>query len=301
MLIDIHTHAYRVKMPFVTPFCTLEELLKEQERLGIDKSVVLPIVSPEIYVPQNTEDVIDMARAYPDRVIPFCNIDPRSMTNSPFAKFEDLMEFYKEKGCKGLGEVMPNMRMDDPKVQNLFRAAEKVGLPVTCDGSDQLTGDFGLYDDPGLPQLELTLRRFPKMIMLGHGPVFWAEIARLETPGERGVPFKFLDEGQVENFYFNTNPIKEEGAMPKLLRRYPHLHCDLSDPTAYNALTRDEKYTAEFVKEFEDRLYFGTDCCFPNMPVPLIDTLKKWKKDGVISSAAYNKITHENAMKLLGI
>ena len=137
--------------------------------------------------------------------------------------------------------------------------------------------------------------------MLGHGPVFWAEIARLETPGERGVPFKFLDEGQVENFYFNTNPIKEEGAMPKLLRRYPHLHCDLSDPTAYNALTRDEKYTAEFVKEFEDRLYFGTDCCFPNMPVPLIDTLKKWKKDGVISSAAYNKITHENAMKLLGI
>ncbi|MBQ8284614.1 MAG: amidohydrolase family protein [Clostridia bacterium] len=301
MLIDIHTHAYRVKMPFVTPFCTLEELLKEQERLGIDKSVVLPIVSPEIYVPQNTEDVIDMARAYPDRVIPFCNIDPRSMTNSPFAKFEDLMEFYKEKGCKGLGEVMPNMRMDDPKVQNLFRAAEKVGLPVTCDGSDQLTGDFGLYDDPGLPQLELTLRRFPKMIMLGHGPVFWAEIARLETPGERGVPFKFLDEGQVENFYFNTDPIKEEGAMPKLLRRYPHLHCDLSDPTAYNALTRDEKYTAEFVKEFEDRLYFGTDCCFPNMPVPLIDTLKKWKKDGVISSAAYNKITHENAMKLLGI
>lgn len=301
MLIDIHTHAYRVKMPFVTPFCTLEELLKEQERLGIDKSVVLPIVSPEIYVPQNTEDVIDMARAYPDRVIPFCNIDPRSMTNSPFAKFEDLMEFYKDKGCKGLGEVMPNMRMDDPKVQNLFRAAEKVGLPVTCDGSDQLTGDFGLYDDPGLPQLELTLRRFPKMIMLGHGPVFWAEIARLETPGERGVPFKFLDEGQVENFYFNTNPIKEEGAMPKLLRRYPHLHCDLSDPTAYNALTRDEKYTAEFVKEFEDRLYFGTDCCFPNMPVPLIDTLKKWKKDGVISSAAYNKITHENAMKLLGI
>ena len=301
MLIDIHTHAYRVKMPFVTPFCTLDELLKEQERLGIDKSVVLPIVSPEIYVPQNTEDVIDMARAYPDRIIPFCNIDPRSLTNSPFAKFEDLMEFYKEKGCKGLGEVMPNMRMDDPKVQNLFRAAEKAGLPVTCDGSDQLTGDFGLYDDPGLPQLELSLRRFPNMIMLGHGPVFWAEIARLETPGERGVPFKFLDEGQVEGFYFNTSPIKEEGAMPKLLRRYKNLHCDLSDPTAYNALTRDEKYTAEFVKEFEDRLYFGTDCCFPNMDVPLIDTLKRWKKEGVISGAAYNKITHENAMKLLGL
>ena len=62
MLIDIHSHAYRVKMPFVTPFCTLPELLKEQERLGIDMSVVMPIVSPEIYIPQNTEDIIDMAR-----------------------------------------------------------------------------------------------------------------------------------------------------------------------------------------------------------------------------------------------
>lgn len=301
MLIDIHSHAYRVKMPFVTPFCTLPELLKEQERLGIDMSVVMPIVSPEIYIPQNTEDIIDMAREYPDRIIPFCNIDPRSLTNSPFAKFEDLMEFYKEKGCKGIGEVMPNMRMDDPRVQNLFRAAEKVGLSVTPDGSDQTSGDFGLYDDPGLPQLELSLRRFPKLIIFGHGPVFWSEIAKLETPGERGVPFKFLDEGQVEGFLFNSSPIKEEGVVAKLLRRYPNLHCDLSDPTAYNALTRDEKYTAEFVKEFEDRMYFGTDLCFPGMDVPLVETLKDWKKRGVISSAAYNKITHENAMKLLGL
>lgn len=301
MLIDIHTHAYRVKMPLVTPFCTLPELLREQERLGIDKSVVLPIVNPEIYIPQNTEDIIDMAREYPDRIIPFCNIDPRSLSNSPFAKFEDLMEFYKEKGCKGVGEVMPNMRMDDPKVQNLFRAAEKVGLPVTCDGSDQLDGDFGLYDDPGLPQLELTLRRFPKMKMFGHGPIFWGEIARLETPGEKGVPFRFWDEGQVSDLPNRNQPIKEEGVVAKLLRRYPNLLCDLSDGTAYNALTRDENYTAEFIREFEDRMYFGTDCCFPGMPVMLIDTLNDWKKRGVITKSAYNKITHENAMQLLNI
>ena len=51
MLIDIHAHAYRVKTPHIR-FCTLPELLHEQDRLGIDKSVVLPIVSPEIYFPQ---------------------------------------------------------------------------------------------------------------------------------------------------------------------------------------------------------------------------------------------------------
>jgi len=190
MLIDFHTHAYRVKCPFGANFCTLEEVLKEQDRLGIDMSCVLPVVSPEIYIPQNTEDIIDMAREYPDRIIPFCNVDPRSLTNSPFAKLEDVLEFYKEKGCKAVGEVMPNMRMDDPKVQNLFRACEKVGFSVTPDGSDMLDGDFGLYDEPGLPQLELSLRRFPNLIIFGHGPIFWGEIAKLDTPGEKGYPFR---------------------------------------------------------------------------------------------------------------
>ena len=190
MLIDIHAHAYRIKPPYIG-FCTLPELLAAQERLGIDKSVILPIVSPEIYIPQDTADIIEMARQYPDRIIPFCNVDPRAMTNDSHAPLEELLEYYKEQGCLGVGEIMPNLRTDDPKVQNLFRAAEQVGLSVTYDGSDQLNGDFGLYDDIGLPQLELTLRRFQNLIVFGHGPIFWSEIAKLETPGERGVPFKF--------------------------------------------------------------------------------------------------------------
>ena len=52
---------------------------------------------------------------------------------------------------------MPTLELMDPMVQNLFACAEKVGLPVVYDGSDQKTGDFGLYDDPGLPQLEHTI------------------------------------------------------------------------------------------------------------------------------------------------
>jgi len=306
MLIDIHAHAYRVKPPYIG-FCTAEELLKAQKIHGIDKSVVLPIVSPEIYIPQDTADIIEMARQYPDRIIPFCNVDPRAMTNDSHAPLEELLEYYKELGCKGVGEVMPNMRTDDPKVQNLFRAAEKVGLSVTTDGSDQLDGDFGLYDDPGLPQLELSLRRFPNLIFFGHGPIFWGEIAKLETPGEKGVPFRFGGGGQVEGIHGGSclpnymQPIREEGVVAKLLRRYPNLYCDLSDGTAYNALARDLKYTAEFVKEFEDRMFFGTDIVSPDMPIPQIDALKQWKRDGVISASAYNKITHENAMRFLNL
>ena len=299
MLIDIHAHAYRRKMNPKYNMCDLPDLLKFMEIWGIDKCCVLPIVSPEIYFPQNPIDIIEMAEQCPDKIIPFCNVDPRSWANCPNSPLEKALEFYKELGCKGVGEIMPQLEIRDPKVQNLFRAAEVAGLPVTFDGSDVLTGGFGVYDDPGLPQLELSVQRFPNLIFLGHGPVFWSEIARLETPAERCVGWTF-DGHQMRNIY-NTGKIKEEGVMPKMLRRYPNLHCDMSDGTAYNALTRDEDYIESFIKEFEDRMYFGTDVVGINLQIPLIGKLKEWKDRGVITKAAYDKITHENAMRLLNL
>ncbi len=300
MFIDIHAHAYRkaVCAPGLPRFCTAEELIKRYDELGIEKGVLLPIVSPEIYLPQSNEDIIEMAQTYPDRLIPFCNIDPRALTNSPNAPLDKVLSYYKEQGCKGLGEIMPNMPLMNPMVQNLLRHAETVGLPVIFDGSDQTTGDFGLYDDPGLPQLEHTLQSFPNLKIFGHGPVFWAEIAKLETPGERSYIFSIKGH-QIG--YLPKTPIKEEGVVPKLLRRYRNLLCDLSDFTACNAMTRDPEYTFQFVEEFQDRLYFGTDMCFPTMPVDLVRHLTEWKDAGKISEKVFNKIARENAIRLLGL
>ena len=186
----------------------------------------------------------------------------------------------------------------DPFVQNLFRHAEKVGLPVIYDGSDQIGGDFGLYDDPGLPQLEHTLQRFPKLIIFGHGPVFWSEIGRLETPAERAIIFD-LNGQQVGRL--PKGLIKEEGVVPKLFRRYPNLYGDLADYTAYNALSRDPAYGRKFVEEFQDRLFFGTDMCFASMQVPLVDLLINWRDTEKISEAAFNKVARKNAVKLLDL
>ena len=299
MLIDIHAHVYRKPTPIMAPpFCSAEELLAYNDRLGIDIAFLLPIVNAEMYFPQSNEDIVEIAQQYPDRFVPFCNIDPRAMRNNPNSPLDKALQYYKDMGCKGVGEVMPNMDLLDPKVQNLFYCAEKVGLPVTYDGSVEHDGDFGLYDDPGLPQLECTLQRFPKLTIFGHGPVFWSEIAKLETIGERGVFHKFQG-GQVVRL--PDSKIKEEGTVPKLLRKYPNLMCDLSDCTAYNALTRDEDYIVSFIEEFGDRMFFGTDVVAPTMEVPLIGTLERWLKEGKISKANYNKITHENAMKMFDL
>jgi predicted TIM-barrel fold metal-dependent hydrolase len=236
-----------------------------------------------------------MAKQYPDRIIPWCNLDPRAMANSAHAPLEERLQAYKDLGCKGIGEVMPQMEMKDPKMQNLFRAAEKVGLPLTWDGSDMHEGDFGVYDDPGLPQLELSLQRFPKLIFLGHGPVFWAELFKLQTPGERGYVFNFQGTDQVGH---RGSEDTVEGVVPVLLRRYENLHCDLSDGTPVAALSRNFEYTKKFFNEFQDRLYFGTDMCNKYVDYPHVKFINKLLADGIITKEIYDKVTHKNALRL---
>jgi len=298
MFIDMHAHAYRKRPPGPCRFCNVEELIQRYDEVGIERGAVLPIVSPEIYLPQANEDILEMAEQYPDRIIPFCNIDPRALTNAVDAPLDRLLRHYRDLGCKGLGEVMPNLPFLHPMVQNLFKHAAAVGLPVIFDGSDQVGGDFGLYDDPGMPQLEHTLQRFPNLIILGHGPTFWTEIARLDTPAERSSCFR-PDGGQVG--CRPQGPIKEEGVMPKLLRRYPNLYGDLSDHNPWMALSRDPDYGPKFVNEFQDRLIFGTDLCSPTMTLPLIDLLLEWRGNGTISEAVFQKIARENAIRLFGL
>ncbi len=295
MFIDIHAHAYRKPVPFVTQFPTAEQVLERYDQLGIEKGVLLPVVSPEVYLPQSNEDILEMVEKYPDRFIPFCNVDPRALTNSPDAPLDKLLAYYRDLGCKGIGEIMLNVPVADSLVQNLFKHAQEVGLPVTFDGSDRVGGDFGLYDDVGLPQLEHTLQRFPHLIVIAHGPVFWAEIAPLERPGLRKSVFR-PDGIQVHTDY-QLGPVKEEGVAPKLLRHYQNLYAELSDAAA--ALGRDQEYGPKFLTEFQDKLLFGTDYCQVGMPFCTMEILLKWHQEGRISDRVFKKIMRDNAVKLL--
>ncbi len=298
MFIDIHAHAYRKKPVFGCGFCTAEQLIARFDELDIDKGVVMPIVSPEVYEPQSNEDILDMAEKYPDRIIPFCNIDPRAVKNSPTSNLTPVLQHYKDRGCKGLGEVMPKLEIQDPLMQNLFYHAEKVGLSVTLDGSPQKDRGFGIYDDPGLPQLEMTLMSFPELIVFGHGPLFWSELAPLGTIGERGYFYTF-DNRQIGGL--GTGPIREEGAVPKLMRKYPNLYGDLSDFTPIHMLSRDKEFSAKFMAEFQDRLFFGTDITSPKMPVTIIPFLYEMLEGGYITQEIFEKIAYKNAEKFLGI
>ncbi len=290
MFIDIHVHFRRIlgmeRSPGRQSYCTPEQLIERYDEMGVEKAVVLPGVSPECsYVPQCNEEVIEIAKQT-GRFIPFCNVDPRALTNSPTAPLHKLLGHYKDQGCKGLGEVTANLPILHPMVQNLFRCAEDVGLPLTFHLSASTAGGlYGIYDDPGLPQLEQSLRRFPKLKFFGHSQTFWAEMAPLETVGDRwGYP---------------KGPVNEEGAVPWLFRRYENLYGDLSAGSGHNALARDEDYAIQFINEFQDRLFFGTDFTYPDQAAPLREFLLRLREEKKISEDVFQKIARENAVRVL--
>ena len=296
--VDIHAHAYRIPVPFPVQFCTAEELIGLYDREGIEKGALLPIVSPEIYSPQSNEDILEMAAKWPDRFFAFCNIDPRQLTNSADAPLDTVIRHYKDKGCRGIGEIMPNLPMRHPLVQNLFKCAEAVGgMPVTWDNSDWPAEDFGLQDDPGLPQLEHSLQRFEKLDFIAHGLGFWTEIGRLDRPALRKTVFK--PTGEQVGFCAPEGKVTEEGVAVQLLRKYPNLYGELSD--ACPALKRDEEFGAKFLDEFQDRLFYGSDPCSAAAEFPTLALLKDWRKRNLVAEAAYRKIVRDNAIRFFAL
>ena len=290
MLIDIHVHvtpSSTVTRADGTTYCTPEELLAKLDKAGIEKAVLLPMVTPECnHRHVSNEDVLDIAARYRERFIPFCNLDPRQIGNSPDTDFIPHLEHYKAAGCKGLGEITANLAFDDPLVENLLQQCEAIGMPILFHIGPQFGGCYGLVDDLGLPKLEGILQKFPKLTVIGHSQPFWSEIGSEVTVETRGG----YPKGKVVS-----------GKVPELLRKYPNMYGDMSAGSGFNAVSRDPEFGYTFMEEFQDKLLFGTDICAPHNETPLVGFLEAAVEEGNVSSAAYEKITWGNANRILGL
>ena len=293
MLIDIHVHCAQKRHPKLTRpngthYPDPETLIAMMDKAGIDKAAVMSVVSPEWrYTIVTPEETLDICAQYPERLIPFCNIDPRYLTNDTRANFTPLLDAYKELGCKGVGECIPNLYFDDPLCMNFFKHIENSGLPLTFHIAPQAGSYYGFVDELGLPRLEKVLQAFPKLKFLGHSQPFWAEIGtNLVENGER-VPYP-------------KGPVTP-GRVVELMRKCPNLLGDLSAGSGFGAISRDPEFGFEFMEEFQDRLFFGTDIANVPQELPIVDYFKKLKAERLISEEAYKKITWQNANRLLGL
>ena len=292
--IDVHAHvtAFKEYTPNVygtnETFLSAEQMINFYDKLNIEKGVLLPIISPEAQVTgfsnEATKYTVDKN---PDRFVWFCNVDPRSCTNSKDSNLGYMLEHFMALGARGVGELTSNLYADDEKTDNLFGFCAELGLPVTIHIAPEPCGYYGIIDDRGLPRIEKMLKKHPKLKIFGHSQCFWSEIGE-NTEQNRSTYVS----GKVKN-----------GRIPDLLRKYENLFCDLSAGSGANALMRDREHAALFIEEFSDRLMYGCDICLPSQTFPFDfdDFLTSMRVSGEISKTNYRNLVRENAIRLLNL
>jgi predicted TIM-barrel fold metal-dependent hydrolase len=292
MFVDMHLHTIRTQgVPRADGgdnFATPEELIGMMDAMGVERGVLLPLVSPECrtqYLP--TEDMLDVCEEHPERFIPFCNIDPRGESNSAAADLSRQLEYYKSRGCKGVGEVTASLAFTDPLVLNFFSHCQACRLPVIFHIAPRAGGFYGLVDELHLPGLEACLKLFPDLVFIGHSQPFWSEVDPAVTEAQRNS--------------YPAGPVAPGGTVPRLMRTYPNLYADISAGSGYNALTRDRDFGVAFLSEFQERLFFGTDICSPANDPKQAELLRGLRADGSISEVAFESITWRNADRVLGL
>ncbi len=275
--IDVHTHIGRTWN--AEPALTVDALLRWMDEHHVARAVVLPLVSPEASSYLNlTEAAIGAARQHPDRLVPFCCIDPRTSHGGGRAGLRAMVKEYVDQGAKGFGEHKAGLPIDHPKMRALYEVCDDLKLPVLF----HMDAERGT-DQPGLPGLEAVLKSFPNVQFIGHGPGFWASISGAVSARDLGG--------------YPVGAVQPGGALDRLMSAYANLWGDLSAGSGAGALARDRGFAAQFLIRRADRLLFGTDYLRPGQPVPQFELLAGFDLPADVRA----KIERGNAARLLGL
>lgn len=279
---DIHIH---LAQPWFGPEhgpITARDALRWMDAHGIAQAAVLPLVSPEsFWYPITTDFVLSETSPHRDRLIPFCAIDPRTLSTHLTEKRQvvDMLKRYRDAGARGFGEHKPRLPIDDPLCLRLYEACAEVKLPVLFHLDNQAN-----MDQPGLPGLARVLEALPGLVMIGHGKGWWASIAGNLTQADLQVSSP-------------AGPVVSGGAIDALMDRFPNLYGDLSSSGAH-AILRDPKFGEAFLRRHANRLMFGTD--YYDLAGPVFQQFELFDRVKVPGEVR-QKISHGNARRLLGV
>jgi predicted TIM-barrel fold metal-dependent hydrolase len=274
-LIDAHTHIGQIRqydLP-VTP----ERLIEYMDTHGVDRALLFPLESPEAsayYV--TTREVLAAAARFPDRLVPFCSIDPRSHPYYDESRFEDAIEEYVELGARGFGELKCGLPVDDERMQTIYRICAQMDLPILMHIDDQCC-----TDDPGLPGLERMLQRYQGADFILHAPGWWVHISGDVGAGDLGR--------------YPDGAVTPGGQCDELLSKYDNLYADFSMSSGFNALTRDEEYGEAFMRRHHESLIFGSDYLSPGQSVMQFGFFAEFD----LGTEAWENICHRNIESLL--
>ncbi len=263
MKIDVHVHATLEKsdVQLSGPVVDCTTLVGHLRAQGIGRAVLMASAEEDDR-PMSNAEMREIVRRHPDFYAWMGVVDP--------ARPEGLAERVRAlrlAGAVGVGEFfLPRtVRMDDPGMEALYAACEAEGLPILFHASVNEGDTYGFVDRPGFPVLEDVLRRYPRLVLIGHSWPFWEEVG---------------------------------GRVPELMRRYPNLWADVSAKSGSHGVMHDPELGRRFLEEFSDRVLFGTDTIRETQVFPLGAWLDGEVEAGRLSKAAYGRVCEGNARRL---
>ena len=153
---------------------TVPNILKEMDRMGLHKSVLLAIDPPgSMHVSENYLN----NTAGNERLITFCGVNPRS------PRWEEHIEKCVEMGAKGI-KVHPYLQWlppDDEKVLEMIERWGKTGLPVLFHTANNGLEPAVLRKLSNIEHYEKALKMFPEITFIfGHaGMGFFEDACRM--------------------------------------------------------------------------------------------------------------------------
>ena len=283
--IDLHLHLTPFQIPKLGKLnlTSAENMLPHLRQLKIRKGVLMS--GAEKGLPFGTNKANRrICQQFPQQYAWMCALKPEK----PETVY-DRLAMYKAQGAIGVGELTTNRRLDDPFLQALFAAAEKLDMPVTIHMSPEVGYSYGVVDDPGLPLLEAVLEKYPNLKILGHSQTFWIEMSG-DAPKTKEARNQWGD-----------GPVVPGGRVPELFAKYPNLYGDLSANSGSRAIMRDEAFGLAFLETYADRLFFATDMVNKDMEFPLGKWLDEMVEAGKLSRQTYEKILWQNAQRVFGL
>lgn len=273
-LFDSHTHIIPTEARGQDPL-SASELVGWMDGNGIDRAVVLPFDFPESYPVQAPSSwVLEEVNAYPDRLVPFCSVDPRDIDGEGAAS--ERLEDFIDRGARGFGELKVEMTIDDDRLETLYELCATYELPVLFHTDQQ-----SLRDEVGLPKLEGVLTSYPEVNFVAHAHGWWSHIDADVEQGDLGR----IPEG----------PIESRGRIWELLTEYDNIYGDISTLAGWNALTRDHGYGQELLESHHDQIVFGSDYLYPGQGIPHFDLFEQFELD----LNAWANIRYRNLESLL--
>ena len=217
---------------------SIEDTLAHMDATGTERAFVLPLETGEGGVVLHAETVLHAWHQYPERIIPFCQTDIRR---------DDVLQrvrAYHLLGCRGIGEQKEHLPLADRRVEAIIALCDDLNWPITLHFQDGPSG----YNQGLAEQLEVYLKRYRRVRIIGHAQTWWANIsAEVPSPTAPGG-------------LYPQGPVKPGGLLDRLLSEYPNLYADMSAGSGYGALSRDEDFTRGFIERHPDQLLFGSDC-----------------------------------------